>query len=477
PGVRTDAVAVSSAGGLLLSFDTAVSLPGGLHVADEDLVRWNGTTFSLALDGSSVGISPSNDVDGVDDLGRSTFLVSFESGGSVGSVRFSDEDVLRYASGVWSLERDGSTADADWIAADLDAMQMVPEPRGEAPLMIAALGLMLHAARRRGRMEARRIATQRSIPAAVLALPVLPLFVAFYVAPVRASEGLLEIHQTCAVNGGCFPGDAAGFPVTITATGSYRLSSNLTVPDEFTGAIRVTAPHVTIDLNGFGILGPVVCTGTPNVCTPSAGTGYGIQATLDGGFLGVSNGSIRGVGGDGLRGFDRSTIENLRVFSNRGYGIYVGENSTVTGSVSSENFVSGISAGSGSIVRGNAVARNRASGITDNCSSSSFSGLSVSENTVIENGSYGMFIDCEASVITRNTVYNHVFDGIYLGIGSTLNANAVVGNDRHGLANPGADDVSYTDNVILGSGTANIEPNSDFRDMGGNSCGGTAVCP
>ena len=39
-------------------------------------------------------------------------------------------------------------------------------------------------------------------------------------APVFASDGQLEINQACAINTGCFSGDAPGFLVTITAPGS-----------------------------------------------------------------------------------------------------------------------------------------------------------------------------------------------------------------------------------------------------------------
>src|SRR5262245_32414033 len=35
-----------------------------------------------------------------------------------------------------------------------------------------------------------------------------------------ASDGVLEINQTCAAVG-CFQGDSAGFPVTINSAGSY----------------------------------------------------------------------------------------------------------------------------------------------------------------------------------------------------------------------------------------------------------------
>ena len=44
-----------------------------------------------------------------------------------------------------------------------------------------------------------------------------PLVLLFLVlaTPALASDGVLEINQTCAVQTGCFTGDTAGFPVTI----------------------------------------------------------------------------------------------------------------------------------------------------------------------------------------------------------------------------------------------------------------------
>lgn len=62
-----------------------------------------------------------------------------------------------------------------------------------------------------------------------------------------------------ALNGNVTPGDSAGFPVTISLPGSYRLSGNLTVPDADTDAILITADNITLDLNGFTIAGPTIC--------------------------------------------------------------------------------------------------------------------------------------------------------------------------------------------------------------------------
>ena len=81
---------------------------------------------------------------------------------------------------------------------------------------------------------------------------VLPLLTLALALPVFAGDGVLEINQTCAATG-CFAGDAAGFPVTISASGSYRLTGDLT-PSQGS-AVSITAPHVTFDLSGFELIG------------------------------------------------------------------------------------------------------------------------------------------------------------------------------------------------------------------------------
>jgi hypothetical protein len=49
------------------------------------------------------------------------------------------------------------------------------------------------------------------------------------------------------------PGDDPGFPVTISQSGSYRLTGNLVVP-AYVDGINVNASNVTLDLNGFSII-------------------------------------------------------------------------------------------------------------------------------------------------------------------------------------------------------------------------------
>ena len=69
---------------------------------------------------------------------------------------------------------------------------------------------------------------------------------------LQAADGVTEINQALIEASG-------GFPYEITQPGSYLLTGNLTVPDADTTAIRVEATDVTLDLNGFAIIGPVQC--------------------------------------------------------------------------------------------------------------------------------------------------------------------------------------------------------------------------
>src|SRR5512139_2763385 len=145
-------------------------------------------------------------------------------------------------------------------------------------------------------------------------------------APVRAVDGVIEINQAKAKVGGVTPGDTPLFPVTISQPGSYRLTSNLDVTDasarpngtaaENTTAIQVTADNVTIDLNGFMIKGPTVCSGHPLTCSPT-GSGLGIAAPAAAGSA-VMNGTVQGMGSTGVRLHPDlgSQAEKVRAVSN-----------------------------------------------------------------------------------------------------------------------------------------------------------------
>jgi hypothetical protein len=112
-------------------------------------VLWNGAVFSLVFDGSVEGLGTETDVDAVHDLGGGDYLLSLDTSADISGVFVDDEDLLRFESGTgFSLELDTSTADVDWEAADLDALELVPEP-GMWVGLAAGIGLLGLLARRR----------------------------------------------------------------------------------------------------------------------------------------------------------------------------------------------------------------------------------------------------------------------------------------------------------------------------------------
>jgi hypothetical protein len=196
--------------------------------------------------------------------------------------------------------------------------------------------------------------------------------------PASAVDGVVLIDQNRANFGNTTPGDAAGFPVTISRSGSYRLTSNLTVPDAATTAIEIAADHMTPDLNGFAILGPTDCSQSPCL---NRSTGTGVQSVqTPRSNITVRNGTIAGLGAEGisLHG-DANLVEYITARGNAGVGI---------------SLSSSVEQGA-SIVRHSAAHRNREAGINLAVSLASF-------NTASGNGLYGI------SVSRGTASYNHI---------------------------------------------------------------------
>lgn len=135
-------------------------------------------------------------------------------------------------------------------------------------------------------------------------------------------EGITLISQATAVAGGVTPGDAPGFPVTISRAGSYRLATNLTVSDPTKRAIHITADYVTLDLNGFAIEGPYwQCFNrlVPIWCSQILQPGHGIYSLAR--YTTLLRGTVRYMTFNGLNLGPAARIERLVVSSNRIHGI------------------------------------------------------------------------------------------------------------------------------------------------------------
>lgn len=314
------------------------------------------------------------------------------------------------------------------------------------------------------------------------------LLPALAAAPALAVDGVLEINQTCAVETGCFSGDTAGFPVTTSAAGSYRLTSNLVLPDANTDGIVVGASSTTVDLNGFEIIGAACVGATTSVCRPISGGGDGVR--VGGLYFGVSvaSGTITGMGYRGVSLWRHCKVTNLRVRWNRSIGIFVDEGSTVSNSNAYENYT-GIYAAIGSTVSGNTAYLNFGTGIQT-------FGSTVSGNTARGNGGYGIGV-AYGSTVSGNTAYENGSDGIHATHGSTVSGNTAYGNQGDGIetgqacliqrntiyANTGYGlrlDIrsAYRENVINYNNSAggNVQVTGGV-DMGANACNGLLTCP
>ncbi|MFK7895251.1 MAG: hypothetical protein AB8G23_05425 [Myxococcota bacterium] len=273
--------------------------------------------------------------------------------------------------------------------------------------------------------------------------------------------------------------------MTLPGPGSYRLTSNLIIPNENTSGIIYNASDVSIDLNNFGI----IRSGCENnsLCIPVAGTGFGIGKTgFDNARVSIKNGRVIGMGARGLDLANHSEVARMHLSSNGLDGLSTGVDSMVEKclvslnsefgiispkSVISENSVSGngltgISAGSGSIVIRNAVKSNGDQGINAGI------GSTVSANNVFRNGTSGISVTSGSSV-SDNTIRDNASHGVIAGADSYIYGNTVSSNGGYGLLLVPSD-VSYRNNMISGNTAGTV---SGGVNMLGNSCNGTTTCP
>ncbi len=324
----------------------------------------------------------------------------------------------------------------------------------------------------------------------------------------RGVDGVVEINQANALTGGVTASDAPGLPVTLDASGSYRLTSNLSVG--LGSGVEITADHVTLDLNGFSIFcAPPIGTDPDSPCPDSgAALASGINAT---GRLNVAveNGSVRGIAGYGVRAGNHCSVRNLRVIRNLVDGMELGsecaiesvdasENgvagmrmgnaSAVTDSIATDNGESGIVVGNGSSVH-NSTARGSPVGFSTSwgttfrgCAASgnadgivSLLAVTVTGSSADSNTNDGMVVGA-GSAVTHNSTRSNGGSGILAGAGSTLLGNTA--RDNTGLGFQLGPNVGYAQNVLVGNngGTGNPQL-SGGTEIGTNFCDTNTTCP
>jgi len=235
-------------------------------------------------------------------------------------------------------------------------------------------------------------------------------------------------------------------PCTISSSGSYYLTRNITTTSGSQNAITVNADNVTIDLMGYSLIGT------------GSGTGCGIFMNARKNVE-IRNGTVRNFGGDGIREAKSPTeadpsfgsahrVIGVRAHSNKGDGIalngighlvkdctsefnagdgiFTDAGSIVSGNVTFLNAAHGINLGGGCFVSGNTSAANQINGIW-----TAF-GCAVMNNNLYNNGC-GIYVSGNGSYVKLNTLRSNVFYNIYVRDADNAIEENLVTNSEYGI--------------------------------------------
>ncbi len=263
-------------------------------------------------------------------------------------------------------------------------------------------------------------------PPAIVLIVASALSLAAHAGPISPPPGpvvsthktLSEVEPRIAINAINTRGDANS-TFKITQPGSYYLTGNITGEVGKHG-IEIVASGVTVDLNGFDMVG-----------VPGMGAFNGVCATENNlTNIAVVNGSLRSWGADGVDigswGERNCRVDRVLASGNADKGINVSDGSTVTHCSAYNNAGIGIFAGNGSTIANCTAYDNAGNGI-----SSAF-GSTISNCTAYGNGGNGLS-SSSGCTITSCTAYDNDGSGISTSNGSTVTHCLAQNNAVHGI--------------------------------------------
>lgn len=211
----------------------------------------------------------------------------------------------------------------------------------------------------------------------------------------------------------------SSLPFETTDSGYYYLTRNLTGTEGSAG-ITISHDNVTLDLKGFTL--------------------QGVGGSLDGIVAGgsnviIRNGSIANWSGSGiLTSFPTfslgSTLYDLHVNNNGGYGIRAGSRTIIHDVTSRENALDGIATSQNAVIERCIVSGNGGAGIN-----APFNTV-VSDCSVMQNGGDGI-VGGQGSVVRSNSVTANGGDGIEVSAGSIVEQNTLLLNGQQVLDGAG----------------------------------------
>ncbi|MCP9874372.1 right-handed parallel beta-helix repeat-containing protein [Synechococcus sp. Cruz CV-v-12] len=253
-------------------------------------------------------------------------------------------------------------------------------------------------------------------------------------------DKVAAVESRIAINLANTPGDADSL-FKISAPGSYYLTGNITGVASKHG-IEIVASGVTLDLNGFDLVG-----------VPAMGAFDGVSATAAGlANIAVLNGSVRSWGDKGvdLAAQVPATcrVEGVVASGNAGNGIAVGIGGAVTNCAVYLNTGAGISTNAGSTVSNCSAYDNIGNGISvsngctvTNCSARINNGVGISADrgcTVTDCSAYsntggGINAQSNSAILNCSTTLNST-SGIVAANGSTITACSSLQNVNIGIS-------------------------------------------
>lgn len=261
------------------------------------------------------------------------------------------------------------------------------------------------------------------------------------------ADGQIKIGQTASTT----------FPIVIDKPGSYVLTSNIVVSTAANG-IEINSDHVTLDLNGFAVIGSRI--------SPSNGIRSSNKKNIA-----VTNGTVRDFGDNGiwLTGTN-SQIKDIRAFNNGvngGLGILTSASGSIIATcVASGNSI-GISADFSTIDNCTVVYNYREGIITTACI--------ITKCLISFNGSAGIFLQSGmtgGSIVTNCNILSNGWHGIR-ATDTPNGEHCIKGNNLrgNGRTDPGGWGIYIMNNrnyVIQNSASSNASGNFYVADPATN---------
>lgn len=289
----------------------------------------------------------------------------------------------------------------------------------------------------------------------------------------RAVDGVLEINDAIIIAAGGYP-----YVIPAATPGSYVLTGNLT-PPAATNAIDVLAADVTIDLNGFQILGSGGGTGINGLSSGltvrngivtgfaigiSAGDGakiFQVKVTsntgtgISGSGCLVVESTVGGSNGVGIAG-TRCKIENNVIDANTGVGIVGSDNVIVNNHIEANGGGGILAMPGGGTIQENVIVGNPTFGVSDGIFGPPPpppppplpARANLRGNTIGANGGPGISFVTPV-LINDNTVSGNTGSGIVCAYACTLHANVIDANNT---------------GLLVGSGGAVVGPGGNVTD-------------